>query len=267
MSKGLTFGRFYPSISVLHQLDPRVKLISTLLFLVELFVFNSLTCYIMLTAFLAVIIAATKIPLRFILSGSKFILVVILFTSTVNLFIIDGDTLVSIGKLHITNKGLNTAILISVRLMYIYISSSIMMITTSPNNLTDGMDKLLEPLKKVKVPVHDLSMITSITLRFIPVLSDEATKIIKAQTARGVNFRTKNIIKRIRNYIPIMIPMFVSSFRRSNELAMAMESRGYRGDNGRSKMRPLCYHKIDIIAYFILLFFLVAQIVVKTFNL
>lgn len=263
MSKGFTFGNFYPSDSVIHKLDPRVKLITTLLFLVELFVFNNFFCYVILTVFLGLIITASKVPLKLILRGSKAIVFVIMFTSVVNIFVIDGNTLVKIGGLRITDNGLNTTIFITIRLMYIYISSSILMFTTTPNNLTDGMAKLLEPLKKIKVPVHDLSMITSITLRFIPVLSEEATKIMKAQTARGVNFRQKKIIKRIKNYIPMMLPLFVSSFRRSNELAMAMIARGYRGDYGRSKMRPLYYQKQDIVVYFILSFFFVVLIILK----
>lgn len=179
------------------------------------------------------------------------------------MFVIEGNTLVKVGIFCISDNGLNTALFISVRLMYIYISSSILMYTTTPTNITDGMTKLLAPLKRVNIPIHELSMITSITLRFIPVLSEEATKIMKAQKARGVNFKQKRITKRIKNYIPVIIPLFVSSFRRSNDLAMAMTVRGYRGDNGRSKMKPLHYQKIDFAAYLILLIFLLVLIFVK----
>lgn len=253
MSKNLTFGQYYPTRSILHRIDPRVKLTATVLFLIELFIFDHVFGYILATLFIFSMIKISNIPIIHFLKHSKFLLFIIIFASCFNVFLFDGRVLVHLGRFHITDTGIKIAVLIAIRLFYIVLSSSVLMFTTTPNDLTDGMEKMLKPLKKIKVPVHDLAMITSIMLRFIPVLMEEANKIIKAQKARGVNLEGKNLIKRIRSYLPMFIPLFVSAFRRSNDLAAAMEARCYQGNKNRTKMKPLKYKKIDLIGYGILI--------------
>lgn len=261
MGKKIVFGKFYPSNSIIHKLDPRVKLFAMLLYLVELFVFTDLISYIIFSAFLFATIILSKIPIKTIV-GSKAVLFFILFISSFNLFWIDGHILMEIGSLTVTDKGIIKTIFISIRLLYVIISSSILMLTTTPNQLTDGMIETLKPLKKLNIPVHEMAMITSIMLRFIPVLLDEAYRIKDAQASRGTNFSTKKLTQKVKNYVPLFIPLFVSAFRHANELALAMEARGYRGDIGRTQMKPLKYQSIDYFAYSSLLLILVLLVVV-----
>ena len=254
MIRDITLGQYYPAKSVIHQLDPRVKLVATMLYIISL--------YVIATIFLAFVIRTSKVPFKFITKGLKAIVMLLMITVVFNLFLIDGDVVLwHFGFLKITDKGLRTAILMGVRLIYLIIGSSLMTLTTTPNDLTDGMERLLNPLKAVHVPVHEISMMMSIALRFIPILLEETDKIMKAQIARGADFESGNIIQRAKAMIPLLVPLFISAFRRANDLAMAMEARCYRGGDGRTKMKPLHYESRDHIAYAVVWGYLVLMIV------
>ena len=266
MIRDITIGQYYPDESRIHRLDPRVKIVCTLLFLVSLFIQNSLPGYVIATIYLGCVIRLSKVPLKYILKGLKPVVILLLFTVVMNLFLTDGgETLVQFGIFTITENGLRTSVFMAVRLMYLVAGSSIMTFTTSPNGLTDGMEKLLHPLNRFNVPVHEVAMMMSIALRFIPILLEETDKIMKAQQARGADFESGNIIQRAKAMVPILVPLFVSAFRRANDLAMAMEARCYHGGDGRTKMKPLHYHGRDRAAYFITLIYLIIMFVVGRF--
>jgi len=266
MRKKVTFGQYYSCDSIIHKLDPRVKLFATLIYLIELFSFTGLYSYIILSVYLLGVILMSKVPIKNIFA-SKGLLFIMIFASSFNLFWINGNTLVRIGKLSITDKGVMMMGFISIRLIYLFISTSILMLTTTQNQLTAGMTEILKPLKKIKVPVHEMAMITSIMLRFIPVLFDEANKIKSAQIARGMNFKAKKLKQRIKNYIPMFIPLFISVFKRSEDLAIAMEARGYRGDIGRTQMKPLKYKKIDYFSYWLIFIIFVVLAIIFYKNM
>lgn len=260
MIRDITLGQYYPADSLIHKLDPRTKLVGTMVFIISLFLFNNFLGYIAATLFLAWVIKRSKVPFGFIVRGLKSIILLLMITVVFNMFLTDGEPLFCIWKLTITKEGLRTAVFMAIRLIYLIIGSSLMTLTTTPNNLTDGLEKLLGPLKKVKVPVHEISMMMSIALRFIPILLEETDKIMKAQIARGADFESGNIIKKAKSLIPLLVPLFVSAFRRANDLAMAMEARCYRGGEGRTKMKPLMYQMQDYRAYVFLLVYLAAAI-------
>lgn len=263
MIRDITIGQYYPSNSILHRLDPRVKLIGTFLYILSLFLFHSLYGYIVVTLFLAGIIKLSKVPLGYIVKGLKAVVILLLFTVVFNLFVTPGTPLVSLGFLTITKEGLRSASFMGIRLVYLILGSSLMTFTTTPNQLTDGLEKVMKPLNRIKIPVHEIAMMMSIALRFIPILLEETDKIMKAQMARGADFETGGIIKRAKSLIPLLVPLFVSAFRRANDLAMAMEARCYRGGDGRTKMKPLRYHSRDYAAYGLLLLYLGAVIVTR----
>lgn len=265
MIKDITIGQYYPADSVIHKLDPRVKLVGTILFIISLFLFGTVPGYVVATVFLLTVIALSKVPLGRILKGLKAIFILMLFTVVFNLFLTPGEPLIRIWKLTITKQGLTLAIHMAVRLIYLVVGSSVMTLTTTPNNLTDGMEKGLSFLKKIHVPVHEIAMMMSIALRFIPILMEETEKIMKAQTARGADFESGNIIRRAKSLIPILVPLFISAFRRANDLAMAMEARCYHGGEGRTRMHPLQYERRDYIAYLVLLGYLVVMGLASTF--
>ena len=263
MIRDVTIGQYYPADSRIHRLDPRVKIVCTLLFLVSLFIQNSLLGYVIATLFLGTVIRLSKVPLKYIVKGLKPIVILLLFTVVMNLFLTQsGEVLAHFWIFTITEGGLRTSVFMAIRLMYLVAGSSIMTFTTSPNGLTDGMEKLLHPLNKLNVPVHEVAMMMSIALRFIPILLEEADKIMKAQQARGADFESGNIIQRAKAMVPILVPLFVSAFRRANDLAMAMESRCYHGGDGRTKMKPLRYKSRDRIAYVLTLIYIVLVFVV-----
>ena len=263
MIRDITIGQYYPAKSILHRLDPRVKLVSTLLYLISLFLFSSISGYVVATIFLVSIIKLSKVPFSFIVKGLKPIIMLLMITVFFNLFLTrSGDILVQFGIFTITVGGLRTAVFMAMRLIYLILGSSLMTFTTTPNELTDGIESLLAPLKKVKVPVHEIAMMMSIALRFIPILLDETDKIMKAQIARGADFESGNIIQRAKSMIPILVPLFVSAFRRSADLAMAMEARCYNGGDGRTKMKPLHYEKRDIIAYILVFIYVILVYVI-----
>lgn len=259
MIRDITIGQYYPADSVIHKLDPRVKLVGTAVFLVSLFLFQSFSGYIAATIFLGAAIKASKVPFRFMLKGLRTIFILLLFSVIFNLFLTDGETLVTLfWKVRITKEGVRLAVFMAVRLIYLIIGTSIMTLTTTPNDLTDGLEKGLKPLKRLHVPVHEIAMMMSIALRFIPILLEETDKIMKAQMARGADFESGNMLQRAKSMIPILVPLFISAFRRANDLAMAMEARCYHGGDGRTKMKPLVYKRRDKVAYAVFAGYLLA---------
>lgn len=260
MLRDITLGQYYQTESVIHRLDPRVKLAGTLLLIISLFFFRNFIGYLVAALFLALVIGLSHVPFRFMVKGMRAVVFLLLITVVFNLFLTPGEALVSIWKLTITKEGLTTAVTMAVRLTMLIIGSSIMTLTTTPNNLTDGLEKGLRPLKLFKVPVHEVAMMMSIALRFIPILLEETDKIMKAQIARGADFESGNLIRRAKALVPLLVPLFISAFRRANDLAMAMEARCYRGGDGRTKMKPLIYKRRDGIAYICILVYLVASI-------
>lgn len=266
MIRDITIGQYYPAQSLVHRLDPRVKIICTLIFLVSLFVQNSLLGYAVATIFLMIVIKASQVPLKFMLKGLKAIVILLLFTVVMNLFLTKGgETLVHFWIFTITEQGLRVSVFMAIRLIYLIVGSSLMTLTTTPNSLTDGIESVLKPLNKINVPVHEIAMMMSIALRFIPILLEETDKIMKAQIARGADLESGNIIQKTKAMVPILVPLFVSAFRRANDLAMAMEARCYCGGEGRTKMKPLIYEKRDYLAYTFSVFYLVVVIIVGHF--
>ena len=263
MIRDITIGQYYPAKSVIHRLDPRVKLVSTLLYLISLFLFKSISGYLIATVFLAAVIRVSRVPFSFIVRGLKPIVMLLMITVLFNLFLTrSGEVLFSAWIFTITEGGLTTAVYMAVRLIYLIIGSSLMTFTTTPNELTDGIEALLYPLNKVHVPVHEVAMMMSIALRFIPILLEETDKIMKAQQARGADFESGNIMQRAKAMIPILVPLFVSAFRRANDLAMAMEARCYRGGEGRTKMKPLRYRGRDLSAYAVMFAYVAAVVAI-----
>ena len=264
MIRDITIGQYYPSNSKIHQLDPRVKVVCTLLYLISLFTFKNILGYLLATIFLIVVIKVSKVPFKFIVKGLKPIMVLLMITVLFNLFLTPGgEVLLKVGFLKVTEKGLSSAIYMALRLVYLIMGSSLMTLTTTPNSLTDGMESLMRPLNKIHVPVHEIAMMMSIALRFIPILLEETDKIMKAQIARGADFESGNLIKKAKNLIPLLVPLFISAFRRADDLAMAMEARCYHGGDHRTSMKPLKYQNRDIMAYLILLVYLIADILLR----
>ena len=262
MIRDITIGQYYKTNSLIHVLDPRVKLVGTIGFIISLFVFAKPAGFVVAAVFLAIAIILSKVPFSFIVRGLKPIMMLLAVTVVFNLFLVEGKTAFHIGTLTITWEGIKSAAYLSVRLIMLIIGSSLMTLTTTPNHLTDGIESLLKPLKVIKVPVHEIAMMMSIALRFIPILLEETDKIMKAQTARCADFESGNIIKRAKGMLPILIPLFVSAFRRANDLAMAMEARCYCGGEGRTKMKPLRYRGLDWVAYAVILLYFVLNSVI-----
>lgn len=261
MLRDITIGQYYQTESVIHKLDPRVKIGGTLLYIISLFLFENVWGYVLAALFLGLVIKLSNVPFRFMVRGMKAILFLLIITLIFNLFLTPGEVLVSFWKLKITKEGVRMAVTMALRLSFLIIGSSIMTLTTTPNNLTDGMEKMLGPLKIFKVPVHEVAMMMSIALRFIPILMEETDKIMKAQIARGADFESGGLIKRAKALVPLLVPLFISAFRRANDLAMAMEARCYRGGEGRTKMKPLVYKKRDYLAYLVIVGYLALKIV------
>ncbi|MCC8051030.1 MAG: energy-coupling factor transporter transmembrane protein EcfT [Clostridiales bacterium] len=266
MLREITLGQYYPTDSVIHKLDPRVKLAGTLVFIISLFAFGSIEAYVVATIFLAAVIKTSKVPFRFMIKGLKAIIMLLMITVIFNLFLVQGTVVVKFWVFQITQEGIKTAVSMAIRLIYLIIGSSVMTLTTTPNDLTDGLEKALSPLKKLHAPIHEISMMMSIALRFIPILLEETDKIMKAQQARGADFESGNLLQKAKNMIPLLVPLFISAFRRANDLAMAMEARGYHGGEGRTKMRPLVYKSRDKAGYLILLGYFVIMFAVSRFS-
>ncbi len=248
MLKDVTIGQFFPGKSIIHRLDPRVKLVLILALIIALFLAEGVVSYALMIGFLLVIIKVSGIPFRMVVKGLKPILFIICFTAVLNLFYTPGEYIWQYGFLHISREGIFVAVKMVLRIMLLIIGTSMLTYTTSPIQLTDGLERLLSPLKRFHAPVHELSMMMSIALRFIPTLIEETEKIMSAQKARGADFETGGIIQRAKALIPILVPLFISAFRRADELAVAMECRLYRGDVGRTRMKQLKVSGVDYAA-------------------
>lgn len=264
MIRDITIGQYYPVNSKLHRLDPRVKIMCTLLYLISLFLFQNVGGYVVATLFLATMIRLSKVPLKFIVKGLRPVIMLLMITVLFNLFLTKtGNIVLEFWIFKITDEGIRITVFMVIRLVYLILGSSLMTFTTTPNALTDGIERLLWPLRKIKVPVHEIAMMMSIALRFIPILLEETDKIMKAQLARGADLENGNIIQKAKAMIPILVPLFVSAFRRATDLAMAMEARCYRGGDGRTKMKPLVYRRKDYVAYTITAVYFILAIAVE----
>ena len=248
MLKDITLGQYFPGKTVVHQLDPRTKLILVVVYIIALFSAKWFVTYGLMLAVLCCVIAASKIQVKTILRSMKPLLLIICLTGLLNLFYTDGETLVSFWFLTITKEGLRSAVFMILRIAMLITGTFMLTYTTSPIALTDGLELLLNPLKKIKVPVHELSMMMCIALRFIPTLIEETDKIMSAQKARGADFETGSLLQRAKALIPILVPLFISSFRRADELAVAMECRCYHGGDGRTRMKQLQYQLKDYVS-------------------
>ena len=267
MLKDITIGQYYFADSVLHKLDPRVKLLGTILYIVSLFVFKGLIGFVLATAFVFVMMGLSKVPAKMMWKGLKAIWILVLITALCNLLFTPGEDIVTFGVFHLTHEGIYNAVFFSIRLIYLVLGTSIMTLTTTPNKLTDGMEKGLRGFNRIGVPVHEIAMMMSIALRFVPLLGEETDRIKKAQMARGANFDGKNIIQKAKSLIPILVPLFVSAFHRATDLALAMEARCYHGGDGRTKMKPLKYEKRDYVAYVIIFGFLIVMIAIRILEI
>jgi len=257
MIKDITIGQYIPGDSFIHKLDPRFKILISILFIIDLFLVNNFIGYLYVLIFILFTILIANLSLKYIYNGLKPILVLLLITAILNIFMTTGKNLIwSWGFINVYKEGLIIAAFMIIRLVFLIMGTSILTLTTSPIELTDGIESLLNPFKRIGVPAHELAMMMTIALRFIPTLIDETDKIMKAQMARGADFESGNLISRAKSLIPILVPLFISSFRRADELAMAMESRCYKGGEGRTRMKQLKVTKRDYIAScsFILLF-------------
>lgn len=265
MLKDITIGQHYPTQSLIHKLDSRVKLVATFIFMVSLFIINKFWPYSLVIISLLGIIKLSKIPFKYILKGLKPLRWIILFTFVINIFFLPGENPVwSFGFLKVTQEGISQAIFMAIRLTLLVLGTSMLTLTTSPMDLTDGIERLLSPFNKVGLPVHELAMMMTIALRFIPTLLDETDKIMKAQMSRGADFESKNLIDRAKNLVPLLVPLFVSAFRRADELGTAMEARCYRGGYNRTKMKQSILTKADYISY-VLQFIYLGSIIVTRF--
>lgn len=265
MIRDITLGQYFPSESWVHRLDPRIKIIVTLVYIAALFIVNDFWGILFNVAVLAVVIAISKVPLKFILRGLKPIFLIILFTFVLNLFMMPGKVVARLWVLTITEEGIYMAFFMGARLILLIIGSSLLTLTTKPISLTDGIESLLSPFRKIGVPAHELAMMMTIALRFIPTLMEETDKIMKAQQARGADFESGNIIRRAKSLIPILVPLFISAFRIAQELAMAMEARCYRGGQHRTRMNGMKLGKNDLAAGILLAAFLAAVILERIF--
>ena len=248
MLRNITIGSYYQTDSPLHRMDPRVKLVSVLVFLVSLFLFDSFLGYVAVTIFLCIVITLSRVPLRHVLKGMKVIVFLLLFTAFFNLFFTKGEVVFSWQFISITKQGIRLCAFIALRLIYLVIGSSMLTYTTTPGQLTDAIESLLGWLNFFKVPVHDFATMMSLALRFIPILMMEANKIIDAQKARGARFEDGGLIKRIKSYVSLIVPLFVSATQRAYELGLAMEARCYNGGRQRTKLNPLRLRVSDLVA-------------------
>lgn len=268
MLKDITLGQYFPGQSVIHRLDPRTKLTMLVVYIVALFLAEGWVSYGLVFLFLAAVIRLSTIPLKSILRGMKPLVMILIFTGVLNLFFTqDGEVLVKFWVLTVTSGGLSRALMMMARILMLISGTFLLTYTTSPIALTDGLEALMNPLKKVGVPVHELSMMMCIALRFIPTLIEETDKIMSAQKARGADFESGSLTDRAKALIPILVPLFISAFRRADELATAMECRCYQGGEGRTKMKQLHYHREDFLSYCAGAVLLAAVIVLKTFAL
>lgn len=246
MLKDITIGQYFPGNTIIHRLDPRIKIIITALFIASLFFINNFIPYVLIVGFILLAVKISNVPLKFILKGIKPLLFIIVITFTINVLMTKGEVLFEIGPLTVTKEGIYLAVFMALRLIFLIIGTSLLTLTTSPIALTDGIEKLLTPFKKIGLPAHELAMMMTIALRFIPTLLEETDKIMKAQMARGADFESGNILNRAKNLVPLLVPLFINAFRRADELATAMEARCYRGGDNRTRLNELKLRKTDI---------------------
>jgi len=263
MFKNLTIGQHYPVDYPIHNLDPRLKIIMTFIFIISLFLIESFTGFIFVIIFLTVIITISKVPVKFVIKGLRPILFIIFITFIINLLMTPGRVIYTIGFIKITQEGLRQAGFMAVRLTLLIMGTSMLTLTTSPIILTDGIESLLKPFKRFGLPAHELAMMMTIALRFIPTLMEETEKIMKAQKSRGADFESGNIMSRAKNLVPLLVPLFISAFRRADELAMAMEARCYRGGENRTRMRQMKISKGDYAAAFVFTVYFAAVLIIK----
>ncbi len=245
MLKDITLGQYFPGNSVIHRLDPRTKILCIIIYIVAVFCVDTYVGYGVVALFTAACVLISRIPFRFVLKGVKPVMVFVVITALFNLFLTSGKVVWSWGIFKITEEGINLAVFMALRLFFLVVGTSLLTLTTSPIALTDGIEHLLSPFKKIKLPAHELAMMMTIALRFVPTLLEETEKIIKAQTARGADFDSGNIIKKAKAMIPILIPLFVSAFRRADDLAVAMECRCYKGGENRTRLKVLKMGLVD----------------------
>lgn len=248
MLGNITLGQYYPSDSWVHRLDPRAKIISTMIFIIGIFFADTWEAYALVTAFVVLSFALSKLPLHLIWRSIKPLWIIIVFTMAIHVFSTPGTVVWQWGWLKMTEEGLRQGGMMTARLVYLIVFSSLLTYTTSPIVLTDGIEQLLNPFKKIGVPAHELAMMMTIALRFIPTLLQETERIMEAQKARGADFETGNLLRRAKAMVPLLVPLFVSAFRRADELAVAMEARCYRGGEGRTRMHELVYQVRDAVA-------------------
>lgn len=257
MIKDITIGQYIAGNSPIHKMDARVKILAALLFIVILFVIRGVAEYAVITLFLALVIKLSGVPLKFIVRGLKPMLYILIFTVALNVLMTPGESLAELNlklfTLRVTREGIEMGVYMLLRLVYLVIGTSVLTLTTSPLMLTDGIEKLLKPLSVIKVPSHEIAMMMTIAIRFIPTIAEETDKIMKAQTARGADFESGSIIRRAKAMIPLLVPLFVSSFRRADELAVAMDSRCYHGGGNRTRMKVMRMTRYDAYAGLVLL--------------
>ncbi len=267
MFKNVIIGRYYQTDSIIHKLDARTKLFMTMMFLLTVFISESVGGYLLITAALLTLILLSGVPFTYYLKGIKSIIYLLILTVVFTILFTEGNNIFKWWIFSISYEGIKQSILIVIRLVYLVIGSSVLTFTTKTNDLTDGIEKSFGFLNKIKVPVHDIAMMMGIAIRFIPILAEEADKIIKAQMVRGADFNEGGLIKKAKGLIPLMIPLIVSAINRALELATAMETRCYRGGEGRTKMKPLKYKGADYLAYIICLIYIIAVVVIRLFGI
>lgn len=261
MIKDITIGQYFPVNSFVHRIDPRVKILLTCLYITMVFFASNVLSFLICGVFLFVSVKASSVPFKNMVRGLKSVLFIIAFTGIFNLFMVPGDKLFSIGPLTATVQGGKMALMMIVRVFFLITGTTLLTFTTSPIRLTDGIEYILKPFSRFGVPAHELAMMMSIALRFIPTLIEETDKIMKAQSARGADFENGGIVKRAKSFVPILVPLFISAFRRADELAVAMECRCYRGGDGRTKLIQLKCSYVDLIAFLFVAVFLTLVII------
>ncbi|NLL19275.1 MAG: energy-coupling factor transporter transmembrane protein EcfT [Clostridia bacterium] len=263
MLKDITIGQYIPGKSLVHILDPRTKILSAVIFMIALFSVNSPLGYVSMGIFTFLVVWLSQIPFHYLLRGLKPVLIIIVFTVTLHLFLTPGSEIFRWGILKITVEGVRQGVFMGLRLIFLVFITSLLTLTTSPISLTDGLEYLLSPGRKVGLPAHELAMMMSIALRFIPTLLEETEKIMKAQMARGADFESGNLWRRAKNMVPLLVPLFVSAFRRADDLAMAMEARCYRGGTGRTRLKELVMYNRDYFTLFFMVCFLIYAIITR----
>lgn len=255
MFRSVTIGQHIPGDSIIHRLDPRTKILSAIVLIVLLFLVKGFVGYGLVALGIALVIRASRIPWKFVIRGVRPLLVILMLTLTLHLFMTEGRVIFQIWFLKVTWEGLFRGLMMGTRLILLIVGTSMLTLTTSPMQLTDGIETLLKPGKKIGIPAHELAMMMTIALRFIPTLLEETEKIMKAQMARGADFQTGGIMQRAKSLIPLLVPLFVNAFRRADDLAIAMEARGYRGGEGRTKLRELKFERLDVLSLGLVTFF------------